>query len=139
MATSGARVTSPASNDAVARPQAYRSSGNAAASASPAAMPDRGLHHRRRHGRDTRDVGDGKRRTYSTDRLHLEDHGVGGARRAEPTRVVERTDALVRGDRNRDPSAHAGHVVEAGHRLLDVFEVVTRQSPDDRHRGVHVP
>ena len=54
-------------------------------------------------------------------------------------RVFDRTDALVGRERYRDAPAHLRQLVEGGHRLLDVLEVVARQVPDHGDRGVDVP
>ena len=126
--TSGSRVdVARRAATSVASPHAYGSSGSAAASASPAAMPDRRLHHRRHDRGDARASATVERGAHTAERLLLQHDHVGGVERAQPARVVERADALVGRDRHVDAPPHPREVVERRDRLLDELEVVARE------------
>ncbi len=120
--SSGSSTTSPASSWTVASPQACWSSGSAAASATPAAMPDAGLQGAADHDRQADVLGDPQAGADAAQRLHLEHRDVGGVEVADPVGVLGAPDRLVGGDRHVDPAADQGQVLHVRDRLLDVLQ-----------------
>ena len=112
----------------MASPHAYGSSGSAAASATPAAIPtDVSIIELTTAGTPAASA-TVERGAHAAERLLLEHDHVGGVEHAQSARVVERADALVGRDRHVDAPPHRGEIVERRHRLLDVLEVVARRA-----------
>ena len=120
--SSGVLVTSSVNSATVARPQANGSSGRAAASATPAAMPtELSSAEETTHGRPCASATSSAART-PPERLHLEDDDVARLPQVDPQRVGRAPHHLVGGDAHVDPAAQRDQLLERGAGLLDVLQ-----------------
>ena len=89
----------------------------------PGGDADRGLQRGGHHARQAVRLGHLQRGPHAAQRLHLQDDDVGRARgRATAQRVGRPADRLVGGDRDVDPAAQRGELVDGGAGLLDVLQ-----------------
>ena len=131
--------TSPPISSTVDSPQAYGSSGSAAAG-HPGGDPHRGVEGARDDRGQPAPGRDGERRGDPTERGHLDHDHVGGLLADHPHRVGGLADRLVRGHRHLDPplrqrDPQRRQVLDGGARLLGVLQAPGRQ-PAQRGGGL---
>ena len=131
--------TSSVNSATVARPQANGSSGSAAASATPAAMPTEvSSAEETTHGRPCASATRSAARTPPSG-CTLRTTTSHGLAQVDPQRVRGPPHHLVGGDPDVDPAAQRGQLLERRARLLDVLQPDAVELGDPGGRGVDVP